>query len=453
MQKDMFDHIVRLTCQVLKVPIAYVLLVESDGERTDRHPYACMYRSWNDIQIFKNERLEDEPILINDTFEDTRFANCSLVDTDTPIRFYASVPLHSREGLRIGNLCIIDHVPRRFGAKEICLFQNLAQVTADLVQCMPRFGSGRGSHLDLNPVDTGGDGTTGARLGRLLPHDVAVMSAQQRQSRKDQLANAIEHGELILHYQPKVDLKTGQISGLEALVRWEHPMEGLIPPAAFIPLAEESGLILPLGRWVLHQACLQIKAWQSQRLHRIAVAVNLSSKQFLNDRIIDDVKDALKSAGLGPGCLEVELTESLAMSNPELSARYMAQLREMGVSVSIDDFGTGYSSLSHLKKLPFDKVKIDRSFITDITESNASLAIVQAVIAMAHRLGLKVVAEGVENEKQLAFLSINQCDEMQGYYFSKPLSSDACTEFLMEEKRLKVNQQMQATIAALFGGH
>jgi diguanylate cyclase (GGDEF)-like protein len=266
-----------------------------------------------------------------------------------------------------------------------------------------------------------------------------------------QLRRAIEQEHLVLHYQPKVSLSTGVITGLEALLRWNHPDHGMIAPSRFIPLAEETGLIVPIGEWVLLRACQQVKRWATEGLPSVPVAVNLSSKQFFRHDVVDTVTRALESAKLEAKFLEIELTESVSMANPELSARHLHQLQEMDVSIAIDDFGTGYSSLSYLKKLPIDKIKIDRSFIADIVDSNESLTIVQAVIAMAHRMNRRVIAEGVETAKQLSFLSINRCDEMQGYYFSKPLSSQDCAHALRTGRKLQVHQPTQAFIGALFG--
>ena len=266
-----------------------------------------------------------------------------------------------------------------------------------------------------------------------------------------QLRMAVKRQELLLHYQPKVELRTGRITGVEALVRWQHADLGMVPPAQFIPLAEETGLISAIGEWVLHAACEQIRQWHADGLGIMPIAVNLSSRQFLEDDIVPLVHSAMRRAGLGPGTLELELTESFSMGNPDKSAARMLMLRDLGISLAIDDFGTGYSSLSYLKRLPINKIKIDRSFILDLTESAEALAIVQAIIAMAHRLNMKVVAEGVETEKQLSFLALNLCDEIQGYFFSRPLDTQDCTKLLASGRTLTVNEHSSRAIAALFG--
>ena len=231
------------------------------------------------------------------------------------------------------------------------------------------------------------------------------------------LRRALERDEFTLHYQPKVNIASGLITGMEALLRWQHPELGSIAPGRFIPIAEENGLILPIGAWVLKTACIQNRAWQRQGLRRFSVAVNLSPRQFAGETLLDDVKSALDASGLAPSDLELEITESMVMNNPEQAVNLLRQLKDLGIRVAIDDFGTGYSSLAYLKRFPIDSVKVDRSFVVDIPDDIDSMAIAQAVIAMAHNLRLKVVAEGVETEAQLGFLRGEGCDEIQGHYF------------------------------------
>lgn len=237
------------------------------------------------------------------------------------------------------------------------------------------------------------------------------------------LRRAIERDELVLHYQPQVDLASGRIVGAEALLRWRHPERGLVSPAVFIPLAEETGLILPMGDWVLSAACNQQRKWRDAGLPLVPVSVNLSAHQF-DDRIVGTVGRVLAESGLEPELLELELTESASMADADKSCALLAQLKSMGVSLAIDDFGTGFSNLTYLKRFPVDKLKLDQSFVADILKSADDLAIPRAVIAMAHGLRLTVVAEGVETAGQLAVLAEHGCDMMQGYYFSKPLPAE-----------------------------
>jgi diguanylate cyclase (GGDEF)-like protein/PAS domain S-box-containing protein len=234
---------------------------------------------------------------------------------------------------------------------------------------------------------------------------------------------ALSQRELELRYQPKVDLVTQRITGCEALVSWNHPGLGHVAPAQFIPVAEESGLIVPIGDWVLHTACAQNKAWLDAGLDPITVAVNLSARQFLGQDVVEWVMDALATTGLPPSMLELELTESLIAEDPDKVAAAIRQLKSVGVRFSIDDFGTGYSSLSYLKRFPVDSLKIDQSFVKNVGAEPDDEAISLAVISLAHSLRLKVIAEGVESAAQLDFLHLHGCDEIQGFYFSKPLEA------------------------------
>jgi len=254
--------------------------------------------------------------------------------------------------------------------------------------------------------------------------------ASQRLELETALRHALERNELLLHYQPLVDLKTGQLKGVEALLRWQYPQHGLVPPLDFIPLAEETGLIVPIGEWVLRTACAQAMAWHAAGFCGLQMAVNISSRQFQQQNLASVVSAVLNETGLEPQCFYLELTESVLMRNVDAAIVAMGELDAAGVGFSIDDFGTGYSSLSYLKRFPIDVLKIDRSFVRDITTNPDDAAIVTAIMAMAHTLGIEVVAEGVETEEQLAFLRAHGCDVMQGYYFSKPVDATALTELL-----------------------
>jgi diguanylate cyclase (GGDEF)-like protein len=259
--------------------------------------------------------------------------------------------------------------------------------------------------------------------------------AQELLIEKD-LRAALQHNEFVLHFQPKANLKTGQITGVEALLRWQRADGRLVPPIQFIPLLEDSGLIVPVGKWVLDAACAQIQAWQDQGLTPIPIAVNLSAKQFYQQDLADVVKRSLSEHRVGPGLLELEITESAAMHDAQVTSHALNKLKALGVRVAIDDFGTGYSSLGYLKRFPIDALKIDRSFITGLPDDQDDASIAQAVIRLSHSLRLKVIAEGVENKAQLEFLAAKGCDEIQGYYFSHPLPANECTQFIRDGKKL-----------------
>lgn len=245
--------------------------------------------------------------------------------------------------------------------------------------------------------------------------------ARSKLSRIEELRRAVERNEFVLQYQPQKNISSGQVIGVEALVRWQHPVEGLLLPGTFIPLAEETGLVVLIGDMVLREACRQARAWQDQGLPPLRIAVNVSARQFLENSLIDQVASALQAAGLDPQWLELELTESLIMRDVEGAIERMHALKELGVSIAIDDFGTGYSSLSTLRRFPLSRLKIDRSFIADIPEKAGDMAITSAIVSLGRTLELEVVAEGVETEEQAQFLEGAGCEMFQGFLFAKPL--------------------------------
>jgi len=249
---------------------------------------------------------------------------------------------------------------------------------------------------------------------------------------ENSLQRALERSEFEVYYQPQLNISTREIVGIEALIRWHHPELGLVSPAEFIPLAEDTGLILPIGEWVLRTACTQSKEWQQERLRPRSMAVNLSARQFQQPNLAAVVVRILQETGLSPHALELELTESAIMKNPEAAATTLGDLKGMGVKISIDDFGTGYSSLNYLKRLPLDILKIDQSFVRDLTTNPDDAAVVVAIITLAHNLGLRVTAEGVETEDQLKLLHLFRCDIGQGYLFGKPMPAGVFRSSLLE---------------------
>ncbi|MBI3391926.1 MAG: EAL domain-containing protein [Nitrospirae bacterium] len=252
---------------------------------------------------------------------------------------------------------------------------------------------------------------------------------------ENDLRRSLPRGDFILHYQPQFDLKTGDLIGAEALVRWMHPQRGLVPPGDFIPLAEETGLIVPLGEVVLRQALSQAKAWHDGGLPPLPIAVNFSVRQFRHAAMVETVHRALEETGADPRWLDIELTESSIMKNPEAVIASLGELKRLGILVSVDDFGTGYSSLAHLKRFPIDVIKVDQSFVRNVTTDPNDAAIAAAIVTMAQTLGMRVIAEGVETEGQAGFLRSKGCDGAQGYLFSRPLPAEAFREFVEEKNR------------------
>ena len=248
------------------------------------------------------------------------------------------------------------------------------------------------------------------------------------------LRRAVERGELLLQYQPVMDMKSGNFTGAEALVRWNHPEFGVLSPDKFIPLADETGLIIEIGEWVLHQACMQTKSWHDMGFFPMSISVNVSAVQLGQPQLLNHVANVLSKTGLAPACLELEITESVLMQDAEVSISMLRALKDMGIKISVDDFGTGYSSLSYLKRFPIDILKIDKSFIRDIAMDTDNSAIVTAIAALARSLKLSVLAEGVESKEQLGFLRREQCDRVQGFFFSRPVDPEALLSLMMKKK-------------------
>jgi EAL domain-containing protein (putative c-di-GMP-specific phosphodiesterase class I) len=247
---------------------------------------------------------------------------------------------------------------------------------------------------------------------------------------ESKLRKAIENEEFFLRYQPQVDIATGRISGMEALIRWNDPQKGEIYPKDFIFVAEELGLIVPIGEWVFRTACRQLKQWEDDGLPPVTVSINISPRQFMSQRLVSTLLTIVRETGADPRRIELEITETMIMRNIEQSIETLAQLRSVGMQVAVDDFGVGYSSLNQLTRLPASSMKIDRSFIMNVPDDASSVSITEAIIAMARRLKLRVIAEGVETRAQLDFLRANECDAFQGYLFSRPVVALEATAML-----------------------
>jgi EAL domain-containing protein (putative c-di-GMP-specific phosphodiesterase class I) len=255
----------------------------------------------------------------------------------------------------------------------------------------------------------------------------------ERLTLESSLRHALERNEFRLHYQAKRDIANGQITGMEALLRWQHPDLGIVAPMQFIPVAEETGLIVPIGKWVIQTACLQNVAWQQQGLPHLKIAVNLTARQFGDEHLLRDVAAIIKSTGMEAGLLEIEIHESLLIHDIDRTLRILTALKAMGIKIAIDDFGTGYSSLSTLQRFPLDTIKIDRSFVRDVARPGDNSNLTEAIIAMGKSLSLTVVAQGVETREQVEYLRSHACDEIQGFYYNKPMSAHEFTALLQAQ--------------------
>ena len=273
--------------------------------------------------------------------------------------------------------------------------------------------------------------------------DLHELAARRLELESD-LRRAIQNEEFLVHYEPRVSVDSLAITGVEALVRWQHPQLGLILPSEFIPLAEDTGLIVPIGEWVLREACLQGRRWRDQGFAPVHIAVNISARQFHDQDLAQMVIGILEETGLPPNYLELELTESSIMQDAEFAAGMLSRLKSKGINISIDDFGTGFSSLASLKRLPIDALKIDQSFVREVTSDPDDSALVNAIITLAHNLRLKVIAEGVETEAQLRFLQLLRCDEIQGYFFSKPVPADTLVSLFDSHKNPSTDYREQS---------
>ena len=260
--------------------------------------------------------------------------------------------------------------------------------------------------------------------------------AVERMRMETELRGALDRAEFVLHYQPKANIASGEITGFEALLRWQHPQSGLVLPMEFIPVLEDTGLIVAVGEWVLRTVCAQIACWRDAGVPLRPVSVNLSPRQFLQKDLDVRTSEILRDSGVEPGLLELELTESMLMADPAEAALTLARMKATGVRLALDDFGTGYSSLAHLKRFPLDTLKIDRTFVRDVTTDPDDAAIALAIITLAHSMQLNVVAEGVETAGQLGFLAAHACNELQGFYFARPMPADDCTRALIEKRRI-----------------
>ena len=374
--------------------------------------------------IFELVLAEDGPVIVPDIMEDSRFGEDGPSISRLEARSFAAVPVRLSDGNILGELFVSSSHPRRPMARdELRMLEGLAELAANQVEL--RWLRRNSRQPGVRPA--------------CRPQNTAAIWPQHTDLRA-----ALEKQEFVLFYQPEVELATRRIVGLEALIRWRHPQRGLIPPMDFIPAAEECGLILPIGDWSLSEVCGQLRQWTREDANHSAlrVCVNLSARQFSRDGLTDHVEALLSRFGIASRQLGLEMTESSLMSDTNTAFEVLGDLRRLGVSLLMDDFGTGYSSLNYLHSFPFDVLKIDRSFVSRMTESDQALQIVKTIVELARALGMDVVAEGVETRDQHKLLRDLGCRYGQGFLFSRPLSAEGTTELLRLPGRILPNHSL-----------
>ena len=426
-----FDAITRMAASCTNLDTAYLAFVDETrvwikSRRGSKQKESPRHRSNTERIVLEGKSLV---AVLHEEHPETHVPGSRRV---TVPRFFAGVPVRTTNGYVVGALCVTgDRSGNGISGKELTLLAQLAALVTDELELRDRRRSSqtRNHRLPSNSA---------RRASRAVASPLEERASTLWPNPEDML-DALNLNQFVLHYQPEVELTTRRIVGVEALVRWQHPQRGLVSPLDFIPQAEENGLILPLGDWGLGQACRQLQTWQRKwpRLSNLRVCVNLSARQFSRVGLADHVESLLLETGLSANQLGLELTESSLISDATEAARVLTTLNRLGVSLHMDDFGTGYSSLSHLHLFPFHVLKIDRSFVQRITTGHQSLQIVQTILELARVLGMDVVAEGIESQMQREKLIAAGCSVGQGYYFARPIDRLEDVERWFEPEPLK----------------
>ena len=460
--EERFDRITRVAKLFFNAPIIAIGLVDDKRQWFKSTEGLSIRGTSRDVSFCGHAILSRELFIIPDSLLDNRFSDNPLVTGDPWIRFYAGCPLYTLNGCALGSFCIIDHKPRELSTSEQQALRDLGtwvenEINApEIGQALIQSKRDAGLHAIMEnasevmlhaqtllyQADKSTRTTQQLYTGHALPESAADESTQRRLALIGALPQAIAGKTLQLFYQPKAEVKTGVVQSAEALARWNHPVYGPIPPDEFIPLAEQVGLIAPLTLWALETALQQCQQWRTTG-QEITIAVNLSMWNLSDATLPNTIAAILKSYDLPPSLLRLELTEGAVMTDIHQALEVLNRLVAMGVHIAVDDFGIGYSSLAYLKRLPVDELKIDRTFVQHMATNHADATIVRSTIALAHHLGLQVVAEGVEDKATWDLLAEFGCDIIQGYYLSRPVPA---TEFEQWLQRRNASSPEDATV-------